>query len=388
MINSPYDQDISEFRHSIKNEFNQYLLKEANKYDRSECLKIDFHCHDHNSDVPDELWGRILGLPETWLKTKKLAKNLRKNGCNVITITNHNNARSCWSLIDKGEDVLVGAEFTCLFPEYELYVHVLTYGFSREQEKILNKKRYNIYEFLRYITANNIPVILPHPLYFYTRNEHIDFELFEKMVVMFQRFEVLNGQRDLWQSVLTLNWVNSLTPEKINACAAKHDLDPAEFGVDPYKPKILTGGSDDHMGMFAGGCGSYLWVPNLKERLKTEKASELALEALREGRIAPFGQVGENQKLTIALLDYFAQIATNMEDPGLLRMMLHRGEISDKLGCFAIANIMLEMKKHKNTQKFFGFVHDALAGKKPNKLLKWKTPKDYKFSSLTLKKLL
>lgn len=387
MISSPYDKDISEFRHSIKNEFNQYLLKEANKYDLSECLKIDFHCHDHNSDVPDELWGRILGLPETWLKTKKLVQNLRKNGCDVITITNHNNARSCWDLIERGEDVLVGTEFTCLFPEYELYVHVLTYGFSREQEKVLNKKRQNIYDFLRYTTANDIPVILPHPLYFYTRNEHIDFELFEKLVVMFQRFEVLNGQRDLWQSVLTLNWVKSLTPEKINSYAAKHDLDPEEFGVDPFKPKILTGGSDDHMGMFAGNCGSYLWVPNLKRRIKTEKVSDLALEALREGHIVPFGQVVENQKLTIALLDYFAQIATNMEDPGLLRMMLHRGEISDKLGCFAIANIMMEMRKHKNTKKFFGFVHDALGGKKPNKLLKWKIPKDYKFFIKHLEKI-
>ncbi len=367
------------FRASLQAEFNQYLLKESNKYNLEDCLKVDLHCHDRNSDVPDELWGRILGLPETWLKTKKLVKSLKKNGCDVITVTNHNNARSCWELIEDGQDVLVAAEFTCFFPEYDLFVHVLTFGFSRPQEKILFQKRENIYDFLRYAHQHNIPVILPHPLYFYTSSEHINFELFEKLAVLFQRFEVLNGQRDLWQSVLTLNWITSLTPEKVKFFAKKHQLNPEEFGVDPNKPKVLTGGSDCHMGMFAGHCGSYLWVPNLSEKLKQKSASELALDAIREGHVAPFGLVMENQKLNIALLDYAAQIATKMEDPGLFRMLMHRGELKDKIACLAIGNIMLEMRNSKNTQKFFGFVHDALAGKKPSKLFKWKVPKEYKF---------
>lgn len=179
---------------------------------------------------------------------------------------------------------------------------------------------------------------------------------------MFQRFEVLNGQRDLWQSVLTLNWVQGLTPERIRAYARKHKLDPAEFGVDPDRPKVLTGGSDDHMGLFAGDCGSYVMIPNLQERLKTEQPSALALEALRAGNVAPFGQVGENQKLNIALLDYFAQIATRIEDPGLLRILLHRGETWDKIACFTVSNVLLELRKHKHSRKFFEFVHDALQG--------------------------
>jgi len=370
---------VSDFRKSLNTEYNQFLDHQAKQFSPEDCLKIDLHCHDLNSDVPDELWGRILGLPETWLKTKKLVKQLKKNGCDVVTITNHNNSRSCWNLKEKGQDVLVAAEFTCYFTEYELFVHVLAYGFTREQEVTLNEKRQNIYDFLRYTTAQDIPVILPHPLYFYTRNEKIDLALFEKLAVIFQRFEVLNGQRDLWQSVLTLNWAKSLTAEKINSYAEKHNLNPADFGVNPDKPKILTGGSDDHMGIFAGECGSYLCVPNLQERLKTEKPSALALEALRKGNIVPFGHVAENQKLNIAILDYFSQIATKIQDPGLLRILFHRGEVVDKIACFTISNLLLEMKKHKNTRKFFKFVHDALQGKKPGKLIKWKISKDYKF---------
>ena len=370
---------VNEFRHGLQTELNSYVDAAAQRFDPANCLRIDLHCHDHNSNVPDELWGRILSLPETWLKTKHLIKCLKDNGCTAITVTNHNNARSCWQLREKGEDVLAGAEFTCYFPEYELFVHVLAYGFSPEQEEELNNKRSDIYDFLRYTAQNDIPVILPHPLYFYTRNEHINLELFEKMAVLFERFELVNGQREQWQSVLTLNWVRSLTGEKIRAYAAKHDLDPADFGVDPDKPKVLTGGSDDHMGIFAGESGSLLYVPDLQKRLKTTPASQLALEAIRDNRIAPYGSVGDNQRLNVALLDYFAQVAMHIEDPGLLRIMFHRGETSDKLACFAIGNMLLEMKKHRNTLKFYEAIHNALHGKRVSKLVKWKSKKDYAF---------
>lgn len=376
-----------QFRAGLRAEFDHFISQQAQRFDSDNCLRIDFHCHDHNSDVPDELWGRILRLPETWLKTKKLVKVLEQNGSSVVTVTNHNNARSCWELQEKGVDVLVGCEFTCFFPEYDLFIHVLTYGFTREQEVVLNQKRQNIYDFLRYAARYDIPVILPHPLYLYSRNDHIDLCLFEKLAVMFWRFEVLNGQRDLWQSVLTLNWVQSLTPERIRACARKHNLDPAEFGVDPEQPKVVTGGSDDHTGIFAGLSGSQLHVPDLQRRLKTERASDLALEALRNGQIAPFGTVGENQKLNIALLDYFSQVATRLKDPGLLRILLHRGSTWDKMGCFVVANLFLEMQKHKKTMKFFSFIHDALQGKKPQRFLKWQAAKDYKFCIAQLEKI-
>jgi len=379
MIDFNSNNKISDFRRSLRDEFDSYLSKQSIDIDRENCLKIDLHCHDHNSDVPDELWGRLLRLPETWLKTKDLVKCLKKNDCDVTTITNHNNARSCWDLKAADQDVLSGAEFTCYFNEYGLFMHVLAYGFSEEQERQLNNKRENIYTFLIYAAQQNIPVILPHPLYLYTRNDSINLELFEKLAVIFQRFEVLNGQRDQWQSVLTLSWAQGLTAEKINSYAKKHNLNPTDFAVDPNQPKVLTGGSDDHMGIFAGECGSYLHIPDLAERLKTQKASELALEAIRDGNIIPFGHVEENQKLNIALLDYFSQVATKIEDPGLLRLLFHRGEISDKLACLAISNFLLEVKKHKNTQKFFNFIHQALRGKKPSKLVKWKIKKDYRF---------
>jgi len=367
------------FRRSLQDEFRRFLHAESMRYPKQECLRVDLHCHDKNSDLPDELWGRILRLPETWLETDRLVEVLLANGSDVVTVTNHNNARSCWQLLEAGHDVLVGSEFTCHLEEYQLFFHVLTYGFDPRQEEVLNRKRSDVYAFLRYAAEQNLPVILPHPLYFYTATDRIDLALFEKLAVLFQRFEVLNGQRDLWQSVLTLNWVRSLDAEKIDGYAKKHGLNPSDFGVDPERPKVLAGGSDDHMGVFAGTCGSSLHVPRLRERLRTESRSSLALEAIREGRMCAFGHVSENQKLNIALLDYFSQVATKIEDPGLLRVLLHRGETYDKVACLAIANLLLEVRKHRNTRKFFDLIHGALQGKKPSRLLRWRISQDYRF---------
>ena len=87
MIQMLNKSNLSDFRKSLDTEFNQYLKQQENKFPREDCLKVDLHCHDFNSDVPDELWGRILRLPETWLETKKLVKLLEKNGCDLVTVT-------------------------------------------------------------------------------------------------------------------------------------------------------------------------------------------------------------------------------------------------------------------------------------------------------------
>ena len=51
------------FRNSLTDEFNAYLFRESQRFAPEDTLRIDLHCHDMNSDTPDELWGRILGLP-------------------------------------------------------------------------------------------------------------------------------------------------------------------------------------------------------------------------------------------------------------------------------------------------------------------------------------
>ena len=365
------------FQQELKDALSNFLSEQKDFFPADEILRIDLHCHDHNSDVPDELIGRILNVPETWLPTKNLLKTLYKNNADVITVTNHNNARSCFELINKGVDVLVGAEFSCTVPDFNIGIHVLTYGFSKEQELVLNKLRRNVYQFLQYTKLHDLPTIWAHPLYHYNVKGVPTNDFFRKLVLLFERFEVLNGQRDTWQNMLVKEWLSSVTPEQIDRDADFFNIDLSLYCSDPYK-KSFSGGSDSHMGIFSGQTGTYLHVPNLSERLKSEKPSSLALEAIKKGRMAPYGTHQNAEKLTVAFLDYVCQIALFREDPGLFRVLLHKGTVTQKLEALAVSNLFSELSRDKKSMRFVALFHDCLTGKVPSKSKRILLSKEYR----------
>jgi glycosyltransferase involved in cell wall biosynthesis len=375
-MNNPVRQ-INTFQNEIKLELDTFLAAQRTSFPLEETLKIDLHCHDHNSDVPDELLGRILNLPETWTTTEQLIETLKKNGCDTLTVTNHNNSRSCYELKEKGMDILVGAEFSATVPDFNIGIHVLAYGFNEEQEKMLMKLRKNIYSFQEYTFENNIPTTWAHPLYHYSKHGSPPFIFFTKMVLIFERFEVLNGQRDTWQNMLVKAWLESITPEMIDRFANETGIDPSKYCRNLYK-KSMSGGSDSHMGIFSGMTGTYLHVPDLKTRLETTSRSELALEAIRQGRMAPYGSHQNSEKLTIAFLDYVCQIALHRKDPGMLRILLHKGTTQEKIIALLVSNGFAELQRHKVTMNFIELFHNSFVGKTPGFTKRLFVPKVYK----------
>ena len=364
------------FQEGLKNELDKFLTEQEWKFPIADVLKIDLHCHDYNSDVPDELIGRILRVPETWLSSERLMQELAKNGCNALTITNHNNARSCYIQQDKGVDVLTAAEFSCWVPDFEIGIHVLTYGFTPEQEVKLNKLRRNVYSFQEYARQHHIPTIWAHPLYHYAVKKMPPKSFFDKMALIFERFETLNGQRDTWQNMLVKEWIGGIDRDMIDRSAKEFGIDPSVYCVNPYR-KSLSGGSDSHMGIFAGLTGSYLYLPDLQNRLKTASKSELVLEALRNGDIAPFGAHQNTEKLTISFLNYACQIALNYKDPGLVRLLLHKGDVQDKIVSFIASNVFSEVQKHKVTMSFIKLFYSCMVGEKPSFFKKMLLPSHY-----------
>jgi glycosyltransferase involved in cell wall biosynthesis len=341
----------------------------------NDVLRIDLHCHDRNSDVPDETLGRLLRLPETWLPPRELVKTLRRHGSDAITITNHNNARSCWELLDKGEDILPAAEFSCTFPDVNVGVHVLTFGFTPEEEERLQVLRKDVYKFQAFTAERNIPTVLAHPLHFYAPGKEPSQDLMDRFALLFERFEGVNGQRDAWQNLLTMEWAASLDAERIDEAARATGLNPNDFTRNPLMKRV-TGGSDCHFGMFAGSTGTLIHAPGW--RTSGRKASDLALEGLRAGTHAPFGVDCSEEKLTTAFLEYFSQAALKMDDPGLVRLLLHRGEPHEKLTAFLIGNGLMELRRHKHTSRFLKVFSRGLQGKRPAWWLKHATSRDYR----------
>nr|MDQ3002727.1 glycosyltransferase [Fibrobacterota bacterium] len=293
---------------------------------------------------------------------------------------NHNNARSCWQAMERGEDMLPGAEFSCTLPDIDVGVHVLTFGFTPAQEPKLNRLRKNLYKFLEFTASEDIPTVLAHPLNFYSPKGLPNVDLMDRFAVLFERFEGVNGQRESWQNMLTIAWLEGLDEEAIEAAGKRVGIRPGTYSRRPFSKRI-TGGSDCHMGIFPGSTGTLLHVPGWRSRTESghkESRASLALEALRYGDMGPYGSHCEEEKLNVAFLDYFCQVALHMEDPGLLRLLLHRGTTAEKLQALAIANGMFELRRHRYTSRFLGLFHECLQGRKPGWFTQLMTSPSYK----------
>lgn len=366
------------FRQHVGEELENLLLRSQSLVPEPDRLRIDLHCHDRNSDRPDERLGRMLGVPETWVSTEDLVRTLADNRTDLVTVTNHNDARTCWNLLDAGRDVLVGAEFSCTLPDFDVGIHVLTYGFDPQQEERLKRLRRDVYRFVDYCNEHDIVTVLAHPLQFHSPTGLPPMEVMDRLGLLFERFEAVNGQRDSWQNLLTASWVEGMTEEEIRAMARRARQSADLFVKDPWR-KAMVGGSDDHMAMFAGSTGTFLRVPDLERRRREgQKLSILALDALRHGRCAPYGGYNQEEKLGAALLDYFCQVVLNMEDPGLLRILLHKGDPSEKALALGVANGVYELRRHKVTMRFLRVVHEAFGGKAPGFAAKLATSKDFR----------
>jgi glycosyltransferase involved in cell wall biosynthesis len=356
----------SSFRIDLARELESFFSRTQATIPMDERLRIDLHCHDLNSDVSDELMGRILGVRETWLPTDDLLATLRQSGVDALTITNHNNARSCWQLLDKGVDVLPAAEWTCKMPDMGTSFHVLAYGFTPVQETRLDRLRHDIYRFAEYCRAEEIPTVLAHPLHFHAPDGTPPLSMMDRLGLLFERFECVNGQRDDWQNMLVASWVEGMDEETIHGMARRSGLPYDGFCLNP-SVKRMTGGSDDHFDMFAGSCGTMLHVPDLaRRRARGDSPSGMALEALRTNAMAPYGFSCDEEKLSAALLDFVCQLAENMEDPGFLRVILHRGTSKDKLLAVAVANGIFELRRHKSTMELLRTIHGAFKGHSPS----------------------
>jgi len=132
------------------------------------------------------------------------------------------------------------------------------------------------------------------------------------------------------------------------------------------------------MGIFAGLTGTRFYVKDLQTKIKQKSKSSLVLKALLDGDSAPFGGYNNTEKMTIAFLDYFCQIVMNMKDPGLIRLLLHKGTIQDKVISFMMINGFAELQRHKLTVNFLTLFHQCLQGETPGFTKKLLVPKDYK----------
>jgi len=248
--------------------------------------RADLHVHSKYSDRPSEWFLRRIGSPESFVDPQALYRTCRERGMDYVTITDHNSIRGALEIADL-PGTFLSSELTTYFPENGCKVHCLVWGISEKTFFDLNELRPDIYDLHRYMNENRIAHAIAHPLF--SVNDRLTVGQFEKLILMFKRFEGLNGSRHPRAGLLARTVFEHLTPEFITQLADRHGIAPA--GPEPWT-KFITGGSDDHSGLYTA-----------EAHTVTPHASTAVdfIQHLNDGRHQPGGRAGTSVRLAHSL---------------------------------------------------------------------------------------
>ncbi len=206
--------------------------------------KVDLHVHSKFSDRSAEWLFRRFDFPDSYSDPKKLYRRLREKGMTFVTFTDHNRIDGCLEIAEMPGS-FISEEVTAQFPEDRVGVHLLLWNITEMQHREIAEVRRDIYQLQHYLADQQIAHAVAHPLYDMDRqltSDHI-----QKLVLLFQHFEGVNGLRDSLLSEVARFIFRSLTPELTEKFSERHGLQPTH--AEPWR-KILIGGSDDHAGIF------------------------------------------------------------------------------------------------------------------------------------------
>jgi glycosyltransferase involved in cell wall biosynthesis len=206
--------------------------------------KIDLHVHSKFSDRSAEWVFRRFDFPDSYSDPERLYRRLKEKGMTFVTFTDHNRIDGCLQIAGQ-TDAFISEEVTAQFPEDQVKVHLLVWNLTETQHNEIARLRHDIYQLQNYLAEQQLAHAVAHPLY--DMNRQLTADHIQKLVLLFQHFEGVNGLRDSLLSEVARFIFRSLTPELTEKFSERHRLSPTH--PEPWR-KILIGGSDDHAGIF------------------------------------------------------------------------------------------------------------------------------------------
>lgn len=206
--------------------------------------RADLHVHSRYSDRPTEWVLRRIGAPECYTPPRTVYDVARRRGMDFVTISDHNCIAGAAEIAHL-PGTFVSNEATTYFPEDGCKVHVLCWDIDESQFNEIQRLRENIIDLRNYLCRERIAHSCAHPLY--SVNDRLTLAHFERLLLLFNVFETLNGGRNRRGNDIVRTILEHLTPAHIEEMANRHGLEPV--GDTPWI-KSFSGGSDDHAGVF------------------------------------------------------------------------------------------------------------------------------------------
>lgn len=321
--------------------------------------QVDLHCHSKFSKHPSEWFLQRIGAAESYTEPDFIYKTLKKRGMDFVTVTDHNNMEASWYLTQKyPEDTFTGTEFTVYFPEDGCKVHILCYGFTKEQFDELQILRKDIYQFRDYVKAHNLAHSVAHATF--SVNGRLQLHHLEKLMLLFDVFEGINGGRGKLHNTTWVRTLENLTPLTIENLYSRYRIEPFS---DNSWVKGFTAGSDDHAGLFLGKTYTLARADSPQEyleRLKNKECrhagrySDFHSLAFTVYKIAyDFSQTKKSMHFAGGLFSKITKYIFEQEKPGLIERIKMKGFKMKSSSRGNKINIMLaEMVEEMSSESF------------------------------------
>ncbi len=261
-------------------------------------VKADLHVHSRASKRPSEWFLKKVGARESYTDIDYLYLQAKQSGMDFVTVTDHNTIEGGLELIEKyPDDTFLSVEVTTYFPENNCKIHVLVFDITPEQFLKINTIRYSIYQLRDYLKNHNIAYSVAHG--FYNVNKKLSIEILERLILLFDVFEDLNGARnryynEIWQSILA-----NLNREILMELSQKYDIAP--ISDDPWI-KGFTGGSDDHAGIFIGQTATTSDCP---------LSRQLYIESIKKKTTKSSGRCNDYKSFAFSIYKIFCDYSSN-----------------------------------------------------------------------------
>ena len=220
-------------------------------------FRADLHVHSRYSDTSGNAGIRALRSAESFTDPVELYHAQRARGMDFVTITDHNTLAGSLAIAHL-PGTFLSAELDSWFPEDGVRAHVVVLGIDEKTFAAADQARANVHDLVAVLREAGVAHYLAHPLL--DMSGRLTPESMERMLLLFNVLEGRNGARTSRSNGLLRAIARALTPEQVEAMAERQGIEP--YGETPWR-KGLTGGSDDHSGLFsasaytvAGGDGT------------------------------------------------------------------------------------------------------------------------------------
>ncbi len=168
--------------------------------------RVDLHVHTHYSQDAGDWLLHQLGVNECHTTPHEVYDKATAAGMDFVTITDHDTIDGALELAHHA-NFFISEEITTLFPEDDTRLHVVALNITEENHRLIQSLKFNVYELVSYLTAEHIVHFIAHP--FFRMSERLTLDHFEKLLLVFDIFEVKNGGKQLWPDHLLENiWVS------------------------------------------------------------------------------------------------------------------------------------------------------------------------------------